>query len=422
MNNGNNEPVEGVFRTIGGEADDISELQGDLDEQLRAVLSSFGDELHNVDYKIKVYRPVKGAGGELEWLFDCLMEDLPVSERLRDEYGGGSFRVHILRGNKMYRRLVYRIGMPRPYAGAKQQNDGNDTVALLRELMQQQQKQFEQYQGLLLAAAQRTQVPTPPAQNPLAVLEPLIALIPLVREFMPRQTGIGDLIGMMRGWKELMPARGGDGSERGMWDAFTEISRQFGPALQTAMAQQPKPAPPATAGALPAPAPGAAAVAGPRPELGIGRRDFARMPLVRRLSNTLGAAAFSWAVGRPIPDNQSGYRLVGRRLMAAMADSRETGFEFEVEIERPADQPRSGGAAAAALQGLAARGDQFGASGEVQVVVRGKVESRPPIDDDLAALVLFQAVEGANEGRFTRPGWPEYHDHLTFFDFHANPF
>ena len=79
-------------------------------------------------------------------------------------------------------------------------------------------------------------------------------------------------------------------------------------------------------------APGAVAAAGPRPELVIGCRDFARMPPVRRLSNTLGTAAFSWAVGRPIADNQSGYRLVGRRLMAAMLDSRETGFEFEVEM------------------------------------------------------------------------------------------
>lgn len=77
---------------------------------------------------------------------------------------------------------------------------------------------------------------------------------------------------------------------------------------------------------------GAVAAAGPRPELVIGRRDFSRMPPVRRLSNTLGGAAFSWAVGRQIPDNQSGYRLLGRRLMAAMVDSRETGFEFEVEM------------------------------------------------------------------------------------------
>lgn len=68
-----------------------------------------------------------------------------------------------------------------------------------------------------------------------------------------------------------------------------------------------------------------------RPDLVIGRRDFAAMPPVRRLSNVVGGRAFSWAVGRPIPDNQSGYRLVSRRLAEAALASEERGFAFEVE-------------------------------------------------------------------------------------------
>jgi glycosyltransferase involved in cell wall biosynthesis len=67
-------------------------------------------------------------------------------------------------------------------------------------------------------------------------------------------------------------------------------------------------------------------------ELIIGRRDFATMPLVRRLSNTLGGWVFSMAVGRRVADNQSGYRLIGRTLMGALLDSTEPGFEFEVEM------------------------------------------------------------------------------------------
>jgi glycosyltransferase involved in cell wall biosynthesis len=69
-----------------------------------------------------------------------------------------------------------------------------------------------------------------------------------------------------------------------------------------------------------------------RPELVIGRREFGSMPPVRRLSNTLGGWVFSAAVGRRIADNQSGYRLIGRRLMTALLDSTESGFEFEVEM------------------------------------------------------------------------------------------
>jgi hypothetical protein len=56
------------------------------------------------------------------------------------------------------------------------------------------------------------------------------------------------------------------------------------------------------------------------------------MPPVRRLSNELGGRAFSWAVGRSIPDNQSGYRLISRRLAERLLDSGEPGFEFEVEM------------------------------------------------------------------------------------------
>ena len=56
------------------------------------------------------------------------------------------------------------------------------------------------------------------------------------------------------------------------------------------------------------------------------------MPTVRRLSNTLGTIVLSAAVGRHVPDNQSGYRLIGRRLMTALLDSDEQGFEFEVEM------------------------------------------------------------------------------------------
>lgn len=71
---------------------------------------------------------------------------------------------------------------------------------------------------------------------------------------------------------------------------------------------------------------------GVRPDLVVGRRDFARMPPTRRLANTIGGRAFSWAVGAEVPDNQSGFRLVGRRLMEASLESAERGFEFEVEM------------------------------------------------------------------------------------------
>ena len=67
-------------------------------------------------------------------------------------------------------------------------------------------------------------------------------------------------------------------------------------------------------------------------DLIIGERDFSQIPSVRRLANTLGRWSFSWAVGEPVSDNQSGYRLIGKRMMEAMLRSSESGFEFEVEM------------------------------------------------------------------------------------------
>jgi glycosyltransferase involved in cell wall biosynthesis len=67
-------------------------------------------------------------------------------------------------------------------------------------------------------------------------------------------------------------------------------------------------------------------------DLIIGARDFHKMPFSRRLANTTGRWLFSWALGQSIPDNQSGYRMVSSRLMEALLDSTERGFEFEVEM------------------------------------------------------------------------------------------
>ncbi len=69
-----------------------------------------------------------------------------------------------------------------------------------------------------------------------------------------------------------------------------------------------------------------------KPDLIIGKRQFKDMPPVRRLANTLGEKTFSWAIGRDVLDNQSGYRLIGSRLMMDLVDGDEAGFEFELEM------------------------------------------------------------------------------------------
>jgi glycosyltransferase involved in cell wall biosynthesis len=67
-------------------------------------------------------------------------------------------------------------------------------------------------------------------------------------------------------------------------------------------------------------------------DLIIGARNFSDMPFTRRVANTLGRLTFSWALRQPVKDNQSGYRLLSKRLIPLLLSSSEQGFEFEVEM------------------------------------------------------------------------------------------
>lgn len=63
----------------------------------------------------------------------------------------------------------------------------------------------------------------------------------------------------------------------------------------------------------------------------IGQRSFAQMPAKSQFGNRVGTRLLNWAMGQPVPDNQSGYRLLSRAVMAKVRPS-STRFEAEVEI------------------------------------------------------------------------------------------
>ena len=66
-------------------------------------------------------------------------------------------------------------------------------------------------------------------------------------------------------------------------------------------------------------------------DLIIGQRSFAEMPSKNQFGNRTGSFLLGLAMGRPVPDNQSGYRLLSRAVLAQVRTS-STRFEAEVEI------------------------------------------------------------------------------------------
>ena len=70
---------------------------------------------------------------------------------------------------------------------------------------------------------------------------------------------------------------------------------------------------------------------GGKGDLIIGQRTFAEMPTKSQFGNRVGTWLLNKAMGQPIPDNQSGYRLLAREVMRVVRPT-STRFEAEVEI------------------------------------------------------------------------------------------
>jgi glycosyltransferase involved in cell wall biosynthesis len=66
-------------------------------------------------------------------------------------------------------------------------------------------------------------------------------------------------------------------------------------------------------------------------DLIIGQRTFAEMPTKSQFGNRVGTWLLGKAMGQPVPDNQSGYRLLSRPVMEQVRPS-SSRFEAEVEI------------------------------------------------------------------------------------------
>jgi glycosyltransferase involved in cell wall biosynthesis len=63
----------------------------------------------------------------------------------------------------------------------------------------------------------------------------------------------------------------------------------------------------------------------------IGQRTFSQMPAKNQFGNRVGTWLLGKAMGQPVPDNQSGYRLLSEDVMRSIRPS-STRFEAEVEI------------------------------------------------------------------------------------------
>ena len=145
---------------LAGNSEDISSIVDDIDAQLSSITSELGADKLDVRFTVKVYRVVENKA-ELAWLFDCTPAELPILQKLRDEYDGGRFECRVYKNNRIYKRVKVVVESPKKPVAA--QLVKNDMAEMLKEMGRQQQENFNMLKDTVLQMVGKPSTP-PPSQ------------------------------------------------------------------------------------------------------------------------------------------------------------------------------------------------------------------------------------------------------------------
>lgn len=205
--------------------EEMSALQQDVANVEADILSEFGQDVENINFVLKVYR-VNGnnkLGGTEEWIFDCDPSELPINERLRDEFttaGQSSiFRVRVIKNKRPYRQWDYRIFKPAGKAVAVQQNEMAGLAENLSRMFAEQQRQT-------LEILQRIEArhAAPAATDPLDMITKTIGLITGMQAAMPKAEN--SMIEVFKLGMEMRNSAEG-GSETGILDVVKALAEKI---------------------------------------------------------------------------------------------------------------------------------------------------------------------------------------------------
>lgn len=209
------------FRELVGEAEDVSDIQKTVDEELDTVLGEIGADRNDVKLKMGVYRVIPNSG-DLEWCFYFTAAELPILDRLRDEYGGGSFQIRVYKDGKIFTRKTLNVAKPtdRPVTHHKQNSDIEAVLKYVSSGMAQ-----------LGEAIKSIQVPQiQPQQNQMEMMTGMMGLMLQMKQLTdsekPKGMEFKDMMELVKMGTEM----GGSGP-----DPLVKAMEAFGPVVTKAM-------------------------------------------------------------------------------------------------------------------------------------------------------------------------------------------
>ena len=204
--------------------EDITDLQNDIDQQLDSIFQEFGGDDNDVEFKIHVKRVIPNKG-ETEHCFSCLPSELPVIERIKTEYGHGSYQIWIYRNGKIFRRRPVNIA---EQLKPKVASGGNDINKMLSTLLDSQQAQSERYEKLLFASLGNNHPPPPPA-DPIAMMTGMMSAMVQMQQLtagIEPKNPLGEMLENLAVLKEITDGNSGGGETN-----LLDLAKSFGPGL-----------------------------------------------------------------------------------------------------------------------------------------------------------------------------------------------
>ncbi len=215
---------------IEGEAEDISQIEAEVDDELGRITSEFGGDTREVEHKIKVY---KVEGANMAFCFDCSPSELPITDRVRDEFGPGNYviRVYTKKGAQQFKLTrATRLAIAKTLAPTAKAVS-SDLTSALEAMAKQQHQMFEQMKQLMFQTAGKSAAPT----NPMESMTLMLSMMSQMKEFIaPARDSTDQLVKVISVVKDLVPSSGGSG-ETNLLDIARDLlkSEAFGNAISS---------------------------------------------------------------------------------------------------------------------------------------------------------------------------------------------
>lgn len=168
--------------------DPTNTIEDDIAKQLDDIIAEFGQSETDVTWQVVVTRaagPYMKTGGKEPYLFSCDPSEIGgIRDRLRDEYGEGTYRIRVRKNGRNHRQFDYTIEAP-----IKQKTDAGDGVtrALLDRMDRMEARSNDILQQLITATRSGSALPM--AVDPIAMFEKFATIMAAMNGAVRQQTG-----------------------------------------------------------------------------------------------------------------------------------------------------------------------------------------------------------------------------------------